>query len=127
FFAGLCHWGLPTNQPLQWTSTRALKVFIEPCASCPARGSSLSGSVSFLRMMQNYLQRDGDRLMLQLAIESAVLDIVSDRATFLDCMAVLDAPHQGLVHCRMGSFGPFTVTLNLNYDDSVSIFVDGPD
>ena len=27
----------------------------------------------------------------------------------------------------MGSFGEFQVTLNLHHDDTVSIFIDGPD
>jgi len=40
---------------------------------------------------------------------------------------MLESPHLGLVDTRIGQFGEFPVTLNLHHDDTVSIFVDGPD
>ena len=73
------------------------------------------------------VQRRGESLILGIAVEHAVLDVVSDLALLKGCLAMLRSPHSGLVHRRMGSFGPFAVTLNLHHDDTASIFVDGPD
>jgi hypothetical protein len=42
-------------------------------------------------------------------------------------MTLLDTPHRGLVDTNMGTFGNYPVSLNLHHDDSVSIFIDGPD
>lgn len=71
-------------------------------------------------------RRDG-LLILAIAVEHAVLDVVSDVALLENCLKLLRSPHRGLVDTRMGSFGEFQVTLNLHHDDTVSIFIDGPD
>ncbi len=73
------------------------------------------------------LQRADGRLILGIAVEHAVLDVVSDVSLLRNCLAMLRSPHRGLVHTRMGSFGQFQVTLSLYDDSTVSIFVDGPD
>lgn len=79
-------------------------------------------------MITNWqLQRRGDSLILGIAVEHAALDVVSDLALLKDAFTMLRSPHRGLVDIRIGSFGPFAVTLNLHHDDTVSIFVDGPD
>jgi hypothetical protein len=70
-------------------------------------------------------RRDG-RLILGIALQHAVLDVVSDVALLKNCLALLRSPDRGLVDARMGSFGEFQVRLNLHHDDGVSIFVDGP-
>ena len=73
------------------------------------------------------VQRKGDAFILGLAVEHAVLDVVTDRPLLAGCLTMLDSPHVGLVDTRMGQFGEFPVTLNLHHDDAVSIFIDGPD
>ena len=72
--------------------------------------------------------RKGEALILGIAVaDAAVLDIVSDDALLGKCLEMLDSPHVGLVDTQMGRFGEFPVTLNLHHDDTVSIFIDGPD
>src|SRR6266498_2947184 len=73
------------------------------------------------------VQRKGEALILGIALEHAVLDVVSDHRSLAACLAMLESPHAGLVDTRMGQFGEFPVTLNLDHDDTVSIFIDGPD
>ena len=73
------------------------------------------------------IQRSDGRLILGIAIEHAFLDVVSDVALLQNCLTLLRSPHQGLVDTRMGSFGEFQVSLNLHHDDTVSIFIDGPE
>src|SRR5207247_5182348 len=73
------------------------------------------------------VQRRGEALILGIAVEHAVLDVVSDHSLLATCLAMLESPHTGLVDTRMGQFGEFPVTLNLHHDDTVSIFIDGPD
>jgi hypothetical protein len=53
--------------------------------------------------------------------------VVTDAALLKNCLALLRSPHHGLIDTRMGSFGGFQVTLNLDHGDTVSIFVDGPE
>ncbi len=72
------------------------------------------------------LQRNGGLLILGIAVEHAVLDVVSNVGLLENCLSMLRSPHHGLVDTRMGHFGPFAVTLNLHHDDTVSIFIDGP-
>jgi hypothetical protein len=72
------------------------------------------------------VQRNGRLLILGIAVGVGHLDVVTDDVLLKNCLAMLRSPHRGFVHTRMGSFGPFDVTLNLHHDDSVSIFVDGP-
>jgi hypothetical protein len=71
-------------------------------------------------------RRDG-RLILGIALQHAVLDVVSDAALLKNCLTLLRSPHQGLVDTRLGAFGEFQVTLNLHHDEGVSIFIDGPE
>ena len=73
------------------------------------------------------VQRRGEATILGIAVEHAVLDIVTYRGLLMSCLKMLESPHVGLVDTRMGQFGDFPVTLNLHHDDTVSIFVDGPD
>ena len=70
--------------------------------------------------------RRGDSVLLGIAVESAVLDIETNETALRNCVALLDAPHRGLIDCRLGQFGPFPVTFMLHADESVTIFIDGP-
>jgi hypothetical protein len=54
------------------------------------------------------------------------LDIQTDDTQLQNCLTLLQEPHQGLVSANIGAFGIYAVRLNLHYDDTVSIFVDGP-
>jgi hypothetical protein len=77
---------------------------------------------------QWHIGRKGDALLLGFAVaNAAVLDIVTDRALLAKCLQMLQSPHVGLVHTQMGRFGEFAITLNLHHDETVSIFIDGPD
>ena len=73
------------------------------------------------------IERRGEEMLLGIAVEQDVLDIVTHRGLLTACLAMLESPPVGLVDTRMGQFGDFPVTLNLHHDDTVSIFVDGPD
>lgn len=74
------------------------------------------------------VQWRGQAFILGIAVEHAVLDIVSDHALVASCLHVLESPpHKRKVYTQMGRFGEFPVTLVLEQDDTVSIFIDGPD
>lgn len=73
------------------------------------------------------IQHRDKEFILGLSIGQAVLDVVSDNETLAACVEMLKAPHKGFVSRTMGCFGEYPVRLNLHYDDSVSIFIDGPD
>jgi len=64
-------------------------------------------------------------ILLGLAINAAVLDVLTDRETLAICLKALSSQHHGLVSVSMGKFGGHPVTLNLHPDGSTSIFVDG--
>ncbi len=72
-------------------------------------------------------QRKGEAILLGVAIGQALIDVVTDRSLLSSCLTMLESPHTGLVDTRMGSFGDYPVTLNLDHADEVSIFIDGPD
>ena len=79
-------------------------------------------------MIKDYqVKRNGDQILLGIAVQDAVLDIVTNPSLLQNCQALLTQPHQGLVDTAMGKFGDFQITLNLDADDAVSIFIDGPD
>ena len=72
------------------------------------------------------VRRRGDEIILGLAVQDAVLDILTNPCLLQKCLNILTEPQQGLVDTTMGKFGEFQVTLNRHADDTVSIFVDGP-
>ena len=72
------------------------------------------------------IHRRGADIILGIAVEHAVLDIVTNRVLLAACLAMLEGPHEGLVDARMGRFGDHPVTLNVHHDGKVSIFIDGP-
>jgi hypothetical protein len=74
-----------------------------------------------------YIERRGEAILLGIKLEQALLEIVTDHDLLTTCLALLESPHTGSVHTRMGQFGDCPITLNLHHDDSVSIFIDGPD
>jgi hypothetical protein len=69
--------------------------------------------------------REG-KLLLGLAVPGAILDIESDRETLTRCLRLLEGPPDGARDLEMGRFGPHAIHLNRHVDDTVSIFVDGP-
>jgi hypothetical protein len=73
------------------------------------------------------VQRKGDEIILGLAVRNAAMDIVTTTQLLSNCLRLLTEPHQGLVYATMGKFGSFPVTLNVDHDNTVSIFIDGPD
>jgi len=67
----------------------------------------------------------GEELILGIAVEGAVLDVVSNRERLARCIPALSAPQRGLNSITMGRFGEHVVTLNVSGEE-VSIFIDGP-
>ena len=82
---------------------------------------------------QRYLERDGERLLLRLAVaEAAVLDVLTDAPAMARARAALEAapaPGRGPVELRLGTFGPFDVTLSAPaaHGSGATLSVDGPD
>jgi hypothetical protein len=75
--------------------------------------------------VQQVLRRDG-KILLGIGLENAVLDVVTSSSQLEDCLRESRMPHSGMAFLTMGTFGIYTITLNLNNDDSASIFIDGP-
>src|SRR5437667_9126187 len=73
------------------------------------------------------IQRKDTSIILGIALENAVLDVLTDEALLQNCLKLLRESHRGLVYAPMGTFGVYSVTLNLHHDDTVSVFIDGPD
>jgi hypothetical protein len=78
---------------------------------------------------QRRLERDGDRLLLRLAVDdAAVLDILTDAPTLMRVRAGLEkAFERGFREYRLGAFGPFDVTVSTPTAWRVAIAIDGPD
>ena len=77
---------------------------------------------------ESYAERSGDDVLFRLAVDgSAVLDVLTDDATLAACREMLRGSAGRMEEIRLGSFGPFHVTVATNaLDSTVSIFVDGP-
>jgi len=73
-----------------------------------------------------YIERQGTRILVRIAVDRAVFDVVTDEKLLADCIRLLREPHLEPVSTRMGTFGGHSVTLNVLNDLAVSIFVDGP-
>ena len=73
------------------------------------------------------IQRRDGKILLGIALENAVLDIVTDQKQLDECIRLLNQPHQGLVSAKMGSFGDFEIAMNVHHDETVTIFIDGPE
>jgi hypothetical protein len=71
--------------------------------------------------------RKGTSILLGIGLDNAVLDVLTNDVQLQECLQVLQEPAAGLTSVRMGTFGIYPVTLNLHPDDTVSIFIDGPD
>jgi len=81
---------------------------------------------------ESYIEGEGDRVLFRLSVSDiAVLDIFTDEQTLVRAREFLCDPgrhHQGTQEMRLGSFGPFDVTMNcITNDETIAIFVDGPD
>lgn len=73
------------------------------------------------------IRRRGAAILVGIAVNQAVLDFETNEETLRESLAFLDLPHRGAIDMRIGKFGDFPVTLNVHHDDSLSIFVDGPE
>ena len=77
-------------------------------------------------LTDHQILRKGDNILFGIALDNAVLDVLTDARLLQDCLRMLREPHRGMVSTSMGTFGSYPVTLNLFHDDTVSIFIDGP-
>ena len=73
------------------------------------------------------IRHNGAKLLLGIALENAVLDIVTSEVQLRECLQVLNEPQKTLVSPKIGIFGCYAVTLNVHSEDTVSIFIDGPE
>lgn len=69
----------------------------------------------------------GSNVLLGIATENAVLDVLTNAQQLKACLQLLGEPHVGLVSAPLGAFGIYAVTLSLGHDDIAAIFIDGPD
>jgi len=80
-----------------------------------------------MTIIEHHVVRKGSILLLGIAVDNAVLDIVTSEAELRECLRLLRQPCRALVRPRIGTFGIYSVALNLEDDRTASIFVDGPD
>ncbi|MBI5722451.1 MAG: hypothetical protein HZA50_00720 [Planctomycetes bacterium] len=79
-------------------------------------------------MIKDYqVQTRGDKILLGLAIDYALLDVVTDRLLLANCKKLIETPHNGLVFTQLGTFGHHPVMLNIHANDEIALFVDGPE
>jgi hypothetical protein len=72
------------------------------------------------------IRRKGENILLGIALENAVLDLVTTESQLRRCLNLLEERHQASVRAEMGTFGTYAVALNVDETDTVSLFVDGP-
>jgi hypothetical protein len=77
-------------------------------------------------MKTHQVMRKGTSVLLGIALENAVLDVVTTESQLGECLKLLKGQHRAHVFTQMGTFGNYAVTLNVDDGDTVSIFVDGP-
>jgi hypothetical protein len=78
-------------------------------------------------MIKTYqILHKGTTILLGIGLDNAVLDVVTNESQLRGCLELLQEQHRALGYTLMGTFGNYDVTLNVNDDDTVSIFIDGP-
>jgi hypothetical protein len=70
--------------------------------------------------------RQGNNILLGIALDDAVLDIETTAQQLRECLKVLQESNQALLRPVLGNFGIYPIAVNVD-DNTVSIFVDGPD
>jgi hypothetical protein len=70
--------------------------------------------------------RKDNSILIGIALDNAVLDIVTTEAQLRECLKLLQERHRGSVRPQLGTFGSYPVALNVDNEDTVSLFVDGP-
>ena len=77
---------------------------------------------------QRYFERDGDKILWRVSVSDvAVFDILTSDQELDRCRELLRGSLGADVESvRMGTFGPFEVTLSLDADGSAAFFIDGP-
>src|SRR5215831_11292119 len=81
---------------------------------------------------ESHIEGAGDRVLLRLAVKnSALLDVFTNEETLGRAREFLSdpgGPQQGGQEMRLGSFGPFAISMSrVNDDPTVAIFLNGPD
>jgi hypothetical protein len=69
----------------------------------------------------------GDQFLLRLVTDRAVIDVLTDKVSMKRAREVIERQEPVLAEARLGSFGPFQVTLSTSATGEVAIAVDGPD
>ena len=79
---------------------------------------------------QRYFENGPLGILFRIAIDnSAVIDVLTTADALSACRAFLsDSEANSLESVRLGSFGPFEVTMGLSAEDAtVTLFIDGPE
>jgi hypothetical protein len=70
------------------------------------------------------VRRNGDVILLGIALEDAILDITTTEMQLQQCLKMLDAPSPENDRPQIGNFGPYPASVNVG--EMCSIFIDGP-
>jgi hypothetical protein len=73
------------------------------------------------------LEPVGDQLLLRLAAESAVFDILTDRASLARARELVERSEPEVSEMVLGAFGPFPVIVSTDASGQVGVALDGPD
>ena len=79
---------------------------------------------------QRYFEHGPLGILFRIAIDDrAVIDVLTTADALSACREFLsDSESNSLESVRLGSFGPFEVTMGLSADDAtVTLFIDGPE
>ena len=80
---------------------------------------------------ERYIERASDgRILFRIAVSHvAVFDVLTDEATLESCRQLLRNADdkKGMQWLRMGSFGPFDVSMTVSARETVSLLIDGPE
>jgi hypothetical protein len=72
------------------------------------------------------IDRENDTILIGLAIDNAVLDIKTNEKLLMNLANAFEKTTLGTESIPIGWFGEFPIRVNLGKEDSVSVFVDGP-
>jgi len=82
-----------------------------------------------MRIKEYQILRKGNSILLGISLGNAVLDIQTSKAQLQECFKLLQDPDGAsrLERTEMGNFGCYSVSLDVDKDGTVSLFVEGPE
>jgi hypothetical protein len=81
-----------------------------------------------MSIKEHEILRKGSSILLGIALENAVLDIETNETQLRECLKLLQDPHRASRSERtmMGTFGCYSVSLDVDKDCTASIFIEDP-